>query len=100
MQIKADQEGALRGIEERRVASEKARRASGIGIDIGAGYSMFPLNRLDPTARVKELRNAPPERPAPAPLAVALLETDAPWTSLEIEGAEKFPGLAPAAEGK
>ena len=37
MQIKADQEGALRGIEERRVASEKARRASGIGIDIGAG---------------------------------------------------------------
>jgi hypothetical protein len=39
------------------------------------------------------LRNAAADALSPSPLAVALLRKDAPWTSLEIEGAEKFSGL-------
>lgn len=70
------------------------------GVDIGAGYGMFPLNRLDPSATVQALRNAPPEQLAPAALAVALRQEDAPWTSLEIQGVEKFPGLSPGEPGK
>jgi len=63
------------------------------GVDIGAGYAMYPLNRLDPMATVESLRNAPPEDLTPAPLAAALAAGDAPWTSLEIQGAEKFSEL-------
>lgn len=70
------------------------------GVDIGAGYAMHPLNRLDPLATVAALRNAAPDELAPSPLARALTGDGAPWTSLEIHGAEKFPGMKqePAAE--
>ena len=66
---------------------------TGDGVDIGAGYAMYPLNRLDPAATVASLRNAGADVLSPSPLAVALLRKDAPWTSLEIQGAEKFSGL-------
>jgi hypothetical protein len=61
---------------------------------------MHPLNRLDPLATVAALRNAAPDELAPSPLARALTGDGAPWTSLEIHGAEKFPGMKqePAAE--
>lgn len=62
------------------------------GADIGAGYTMYPLNRLDPTATIDALRGAAEDELSPAPLAVALTST-MPWTSLEIRGAEKFTEL-------
>ena len=67
------------------------------GVDIGAGYVMVPLNRLDPAATLEELRNAEPDELSDSPLAIALAGNDASWTDLEIEGAEKFSSL-PAAE--
>jgi murein DD-endopeptidase MepM/ murein hydrolase activator NlpD len=39
------------------------------GVDIGAGYAMFPLNRLDPAATIASLRNARADELSPAPLA-------------------------------
>jgi murein DD-endopeptidase MepM/ murein hydrolase activator NlpD len=63
------------------------------GVDIGAGYAMFPLNRLDPLATVASLRNAAPDALSPSPLARALTESGTPWTKLEIQGAEKFTEL-------
>ena len=60
------------------------------GVDIGAGYAMYPLNRLDPMATVDSLRNAEPDDLTPSPLALAQAGGDAPSTSLEIQGAEKF----------
>ncbi len=57
------------------------------GADIGAGYSMVPLNRLDPEATVREHRGAPADRPAASAYAVAL-DRERAWNRLEIEGAE------------
>ena len=39
------------------------------GVDIGAGYAMFPLNRLDPAATIASLRNARADELSLAPLA-------------------------------
>jgi murein DD-endopeptidase MepM/ murein hydrolase activator NlpD len=44
----------------------------GDGLDVGSGYSMFPLNRLDPAKTLGELAGSAPENLAPSPLAVAL----------------------------
>jgi murein DD-endopeptidase MepM/ murein hydrolase activator NlpD len=41
------------------------------GLDIGAGYALQPLNRLDPTATVKMLRNASADDLSPSPLVRA-----------------------------
>jgi len=60
------------------------------GVDIGAGYAMYPLNRLDPLATVAALRHAEREDLAPSPLSRALADAGRPWTTLEIQGAEKF----------
>jgi murein DD-endopeptidase MepM/ murein hydrolase activator NlpD len=38
------------------------------GVDIGAGYSMMPLNRLDPAATVSSLRNAGVDELSQSPL--------------------------------
>ena len=65
---------------------------TGDGVDIGSGYTMVPLNRLDPAATVDALRGADAENPAPAPLSIALAGA-ASWTSLEIRGAEIFSRL-------
>lgn len=42
------------------------------GVDIGAGYAMHPLNRLDPAATISGLRNAAPDAISPSPLGRAL----------------------------
>jgi murein DD-endopeptidase MepM/ murein hydrolase activator NlpD len=42
------------------------------GVDIGAGYAMHPLNRLDPTATISALRNAASDMLSPSPLGRAL----------------------------
>jgi murein DD-endopeptidase MepM/ murein hydrolase activator NlpD len=39
------------------------------GVDIGAGYAMYPLNRLDPMATISMLRNADAADLSPSPLA-------------------------------
>ncbi len=59
-------------------------------VDIGAGYGTSPLNRLDPMRTVASLRHAEADDLSPSPLARALTEGGAPWTSLEIQGADKF----------
>lgn len=53
------------------------------GVDIGGGYSMLPLNRLDPTKTVLKLRGAPDDRPAPSILPFAM-DKDSPWNRLEL----------------
>ena len=45
---------------------------AGDGVDIGAGYAMSPLNRLDPMATILSLRNATPDDRFPSPLSRAL----------------------------
>lgn len=59
-------------------------------VDIGGGYLSVSLNHLDPSATVRSLRNTAPDDLSPSPLSVALSSGDAPWTSLEILGSEKF----------
>ena len=61
------------------------------GVDIGAGYSMLSLNRLNPEATVAAMRGAPVDQPAPAMLAHAL-EKQSPWNRLELspEDAERL----------
>lgn len=53
------------------------------GVDIGAGYTMLPLNRLDPTGTVEALRGAPAGLLGPPMLPVALAR-DEPWNRLEL----------------
>jgi hypothetical protein len=59
-------------------------------VDIGGGYLSVSLNHLDPSVTVASLRNAAPDDLSPSPLAAALSNVEAPWTSLEIQGSEKF----------
>jgi murein DD-endopeptidase MepM/ murein hydrolase activator NlpD len=42
------------------------------GVDIGAGYAMYPLNRLDPAATVSALRNAAIVELSASPLVTLL----------------------------
>jgi murein DD-endopeptidase MepM/ murein hydrolase activator NlpD len=42
------------------------------GVDIGAGYAMYPLNRLDPAKTVRALRNAAEDQLSASPLARVL----------------------------
>jgi murein DD-endopeptidase MepM/ murein hydrolase activator NlpD len=44
-------------------------------VDVGAGYSMNPLNRLDPAATIAALRNTPPSDLSPSPLHKMLPST-------------------------
>ncbi|MBK1884187.1 M23 family metallopeptidase [Luteolibacter pohnpeiensis] len=45
------------------------------GVDIGAGYAMYPLNRLDPMGTVAKLRNAGDEMLSKSPLGLILKES-------------------------
>lgn len=65
--------------------------------DIGPGYGDDPLNRIDPHATIARLRGAAPDDLSPAPLELVLLDPDR-WTELEIEGADRMPGLSPDAK--
>lgn len=40
------------------------------GVDIGAGYALSPLNRLDPVATLADLRRADADDVSPSPLSV------------------------------
>jgi murein DD-endopeptidase MepM/ murein hydrolase activator NlpD len=42
------------------------------GVDIGAGYAMYPLNRLDPATTVSALRNAAEDQLSASPIARVL----------------------------
>jgi murein DD-endopeptidase MepM/ murein hydrolase activator NlpD len=44
----------------------------GDGIDVGSGYSMFPLNRLDPAKTLAEFAGNTPDDLSPSVLATAL----------------------------
>ena len=46
------------------------------GVDIGAGYAMYPLNRLDPMGTLEQLRNEDNDRLSPSPLGIILLKSD------------------------
>ena len=63
------------------------------GVDIGAGYVSKPLNRLDPAAVIAALHDPEADGISPAALKFADLAPEAPWTTLEIKGAEKFTEL-------
>lgn len=45
------------------------------GVDIGAGYAMFPQNRLDPAATVAALRDSADDDLSPSPLRFVLSES-------------------------
>jgi murein DD-endopeptidase MepM/ murein hydrolase activator NlpD len=61
------------------------------GVDIGAGYSMWPLNRLNPSAHIAANQPADPASMTPSLLDAVLksvMRED--WTRLEIQGAERL----------
>lgn len=60
------------------------------GIDIGNGYASQPFNRLDPKIVVAALHNPAPEGIFPSALSIANADPEQPWTTLEIENAEKM----------
>lgn len=47
---------------------------AGDGVDLGGGYAMQRMNRLDPTETVKSLRNAAPEGLSGSPLGKVIAE--------------------------
>ena len=55
----------------------------GDGVDIGGGYSMLPLNRLDPEGTVAALRGAEADALAPSMLDEAL-EKEHAWNRIEL----------------
>jgi hypothetical protein len=40
------------------------------GVDIGGGYSLYPLNRLDPEKTIASLRSVAAEKLTPSPLGL------------------------------
>ena len=52
------------------------------GVDIGGGYSMLPLNRLNPAETIEQLRGAPEDEPAPSVLPLAR-DQDSPWRRIQ-----------------
>jgi murein DD-endopeptidase MepM/ murein hydrolase activator NlpD len=63
---------------------------AGDGVDLADGHETVPLNRLDPSNSVAALAGSAPHDLSPAPLATLLVPRDEPWTTLEIQGAEKL----------
>ena len=62
------------------------------GLTLAHNRAAFDRLQLLPHP-IASLRGAPEDALSPSPLALAIKSGDAPWTSLEIQGAEKFPGL-------
>lgn len=65
------------------------------GIELGSGYLTRPRNHLDPAATVASMHDPSPKGISPAPLEFTTLSPPNPWTSLEIQGAEKLSELEP-----
>ena len=61
----------------------------GAALDLGGGYGMDPLNRLDPERELPGLRGAPADDLAPSPLPVARADRRS-WQSLTIENAGRL----------
>lgn len=57
-------------------------------VELGGGYAMQQLNRLDPAATVAAMRNAPPDERSPSVLACLLAPNDNPWSGLETKDAK------------
>ena len=57
-------------------------------VEIGGGYAMQQLNRLDPAATLAALRLAPPADRSPSVLACLLAPNDNPWSGLETKDAK------------
>lgn len=68
-------------------------------VEIGAGYGMSKLNRLDPAATVAARRNAAPDDRAPAVLAAALLPSGDPWSRLETKDGKSAERLLELIQG-
>ncbi|NNC87878.1 MAG: M23 family metallopeptidase [Akkermansiaceae bacterium] len=62
-------------------------------IDLGAGYTRFASNRLDPTGTVRAHQPEGPAALAPPPLAIAIAEERGWENRLILEGADKVPAL-------
>jgi hypothetical protein len=63
------------------------------GLEIGGGYLNRRLNHLDPATVIASMHEAGPTGISPSILKLATLSSPNPWTSLEIQGAEKFTEL-------
>lgn len=63
------------------------------GVDIGSGYTTFPMNRINPTKFIANLHDSGPSGITPPLLKYALESPREPWTELEIQGAEIFAEL-------
>jgi murein DD-endopeptidase MepM/ murein hydrolase activator NlpD len=57
-------------------------------VEIGGGYALQQLNRVDPSATVAALRNAAPDDCATSVLARLLVPNDNPWSALETQDAK------------
>jgi murein DD-endopeptidase MepM/ murein hydrolase activator NlpD len=68
-------------------------------VEIGSGYGMSKLNRLDPSATVTARRHAAPDDRAPAVLAAALLPGDDPWSRIEAKDAKSAERLLEIIKG-
>jgi murein DD-endopeptidase MepM/ murein hydrolase activator NlpD len=60
------------------------------GIDIGAGYAMTPLNRLDPTKTIEAYHDSSANGISPSFLKITNRLNDSAWTGMEIENADKL----------
>lgn len=63
------------------------------GVEIGGGYLKRFLNHLDPTAVISTMHDTEATGISPSLLKFASLSEPNPWTTLEIQGAEKFTEL-------
>lgn len=62
-------------------------------LDLGRGYLMDKLNRLDPMGTVASLSGAASKGGFPSPLAVALKDKDEAWTRIRMKRADLFSNL-------
>lgn len=60
------------------------------GIDIGAGYAITPLNRIDPSITIEAHHDSTANGISPSMLKIANRPNDSAWTGMEIENADKL----------
>ena len=69
-------------------------------VEIGAGYGMARLNRVDPAATVAARRGAAPDDRAPSPLAAATQPGGDPWSRVEAKDAKSAERLLELIRGE